>query len=215
MDSMKINTIFPTLYATKINPDHDKVKDDLVDFCYRMEKHSPQSSSWEGQKAGDCGDTGPDYYGSLLSETAGNIFQYEEMDSVKKCVEEGLDYLNEKMHFPSYEHHAYKFENAWININRKNSMHRAHSHGPSTWSGIYYIKVPKNAAPIIFTNALGEYRNHWPVCMAPQKRNEYTAGQVIHYPKEGELVMFPGWLIHNVPVHQVEEDRINVSFNVT
>ena len=47
MDSIKINTMFPTFYAIKNNSNHKKHKEDLVNFCYKMKKKKPQSETWE------------------------------------------------------------------------------------------------------------------------------------------------------------------------
>ena len=31
---------------------------------------------------------------------------------------------------------------------------------------------------------------------------------------EGDLVMFPGWLDHEVPINQSDADRVSIAFNV-
>ena len=35
--------------------------------------------------------------------------------------------------------------NMWANINPPGGMNRAHQHPNSLWSGVYYIKAPKNS----------------------------------------------------------------------
>jgi uncharacterized protein (TIGR02466 family) len=202
MDSIKINSIFPTLYASKVNPDHEKYKQSLIDFCHKYERLNPHKET----------EVHLNYYSNLLSNNPENLFQYGETKSILDFITQTLKELNEEMKFTSP--HRWDITNAWLNINRKYSMHSAHSHGHHVWSGIYYIKTSKNAAPLIFTNSLGEYRQHWPNGVEIKEANDFNAGEIKIFPKEGELIMFPSYLIHHVPQHMDEEERINIAFNV-
>ena len=80
----------------------------------------------------------------------------------------------------------------WGNIYNKGDYTVPHEHMPSPYSFTYYVKVPDGSAPLIFDD-LGET---W-------------------YPKEGDLVLFPGYVKHSVPEHTIDEDRISIAGNLT
>ena len=48
-----------------------------------------------------------------------------------------------------YDQEYYESEpvlgNMWANINPPGGMNRAHQHPNSLWSGVYYVKAPKNS----------------------------------------------------------------------
>ena len=80
----------------------------------------------------------------------------------------------------------------WGNIYNKGDYTVPHEHMPSPYSFTYYVKVPDGSAPLIFDD-LGET---W-------------------YPKEGDLVLFPGYVKHSVPEHTIDENRISIAGNLT
>ena len=45
--------------------------------------------------------------------------------------------------------------------------------------------------------------------------NEYAESQKVIMPKEGQLILFPSWMIHSVPQHLDNEDRVNIAFNIS
>jgi uncharacterized protein (TIGR02466 family) len=99
--------------------------------------------------------------------------------------------------------------NMWANINPPGGMNRAHQHPNSLWSGVYYIKAPKNC---------GHLKIDDPASMSRPKQKE---GEVparlyreTHYePIAGRLIMFPSWLMHCVDPNESNDIRISVSFN--
>ena len=102
--------------------------------------------------------------------------------------------------------------NMWANINPPKSMNRSHQHPNSLWSGVYYVKAPKNC---------GHLKVDDPRASASMIRPKQKEGQLpprlyreTHYePKDGRLIMFPSWLLHCVDPNESNEIRISVSFN--
>ena len=102
--------------------------------------------------------------------------------------------------------------NMWANINPPGGMNRAHQHPNSLWSGVYYIKAPKNS---------GHLKIDDPRSVASMTRPRQKEGQLpdrllreTHYePIAGRLIMFPGWLMHCVDPNESDDIRISVSFN--
>ena len=102
--------------------------------------------------------------------------------------------------------------NMWANINPPGGMNRSHQHPNSLWSGVYYVKAPKNC---------GHLKVDDPRKSASMIRPKQKPGQLpprlyreTHYePKDGRLIMFPSWLLHCVDPNESNEIRISVSFN--
>ena len=102
--------------------------------------------------------------------------------------------------------------NMWANINPPGGMNRAHQHPNSLWSGVYYVKAPKNS---------GQLKIDDPRASAAMYRPRQKEGPVpprlfreTHYePIAGRCIMFPSWLMHCVDPNQSNDIRISVSFN--
>jgi len=102
--------------------------------------------------------------------------------------------------------------NMWANINPPGGMNRAHQHPNSLWSGVYYIKAPKNS---------GHLKIDDPRSVASMTRPRQKEGQLpdrllretSYEPIAGRLIMFPGWLMHCVDPNESNDIRISVSFN--
>ena len=102
--------------------------------------------------------------------------------------------------------------NMWANINPPGGMNRAHQHPNSLWSGVYYIKAPKNS---------GHLKIDDPRASAAMLRPRQKEGKKplrllreTHYePVAGRCIMFPSWLMHCVDPNNSNDIRISVSFN--
>ena len=100
----------------------------------------------------------------------------------------------------------------WANINPPGAMNRAHVHPNSLWSGVYYVKAPKNS---------GHLKIDDPRAAASMSRPRQKLGaqpsrlwREAHFePITGRLIMFPAWLTHAVDPNESNENRISVSFN--
>jgi len=115
-----------------------------------------------------------------------------------------------------YEQEHYESEsflgNMWANINPPGGSNRAHQHPNSLWSGVYWIKTPKNC---------GHLKIDDPRSAAAMVRPKQKEGQLpsrlyreTHYePIAGRCIMFPSWLMHCVDPNESNDTRISVSFN--
>ena len=115
-----------------------------------------------------------------------------------------------------YEQEYYESEpflgNMWANINPPGGSNRAHQHPNSLWSGVYWIKTPKNC---------GELKIDDPRSVAsmtrPRQKDTKKPDRLwreTHYePIAGRCIMFPSWLMHCVDPNNSNDIRISVSFN--
>jgi len=70
---------------------------------------------------------------------------------------------------------------------------KVHNHWPSLWSYTYCVSACENCSPLVFPNA--------------EKPLSVT-------PKTSQMVVFPAWIKHEVPVHTCDHERIMLSGNL-
>tara|TARA_R100001460_G_scaffold9710_1_gene23131 strand:+ start:323 stop:1051 length:729 start_codon:yes stop_codon:yes gene_type:complete len=109
-------------------------------------------------------------------------------------------------------------DNMWANVNYKYSHNKNHVHPGAQWSGVYYIKTPPKCGHIWFTDPCGQRHIDMPI-MEDKIRKPVHYWREVHYePIEGRLIMFPGWLVHEVAPNMSDLTgekgwRVSVSFN--
>ena len=106
--------------------------------------------------------------------------------------------------------------NMWANINYPGAYNQTHIHPNSQWSGVYYVKVPKNSGSLWV-----EDPRPGPNIMLPRRHKSLPKAlwrMVLYPPQEGQIIMFPAWLPHGVEMNESKEKgeegwRVSVSFN--
>jgi len=106
--------------------------------------------------------------------------------------------------------------NMWANINPTYSYNKTHTHPNSMWSGVYYIKVPKNSGKLFLEDPRPGPNTHMPrrVDNLPEQLWRVCA----YEPIEGRMIFFPSWLPHGVDINMNTDKgeknwRISVSYN--
>jgi uncharacterized protein (TIGR02466 family) len=101
----------------------------------------------------------------------------------------------------------FKIDNAWVNINNKNSYNMEHTHPKSALSLVLYLKTQENCGNIVFKNPT--LVQHYPCNTSLQEFwGEYWL------PSEtGIMYIFPAYLPHYVEQNLSEEDRISIAIN--
>ena len=99
----------------------------------------------------------------------------------------------------------------WAIINKKNSYNVKHNHQNCYLSSAYYIKKPENSGDITFYDPKESKTYRFPEV---EKHTNYSAESVTIKPEEGDLLIFPSYLYHDVGVNLSDKERIVVSFNI-
>jgi len=99
-------------------------------------------------------------------------------------------------------------ENLFANINKKDSYHRMHDHYGCDYSGVIYLKTPKNSGDIFLQSP---FRSPWMTKFSVPTHQSYYK-QIT--PSPGMLLMFPSYILHHVDPNQTDEDRVSLSFNL-
>ena len=114
-----------------------------------------------------------------------------------RTVESACDFISEG--YFNCNDTNYKVSNMWAMMYEDTDWARRHSHFPSDFSGVYYVDVEPDCAPVIFENVVndGVHDNNQPLELQP---------------KNGLLALWPGILHHEVP--KTKSKRMCISFNL-
>ncbi len=103
---------------------------------------------------------------------------------------------------------------SWANVNPPNSLNKIHAHAGALLSGAYYIDVPVDSGGIRFYNPrrIFQHDTDPPPCRADIPSPDGLSRQL--FPHAGELLIFPGWLPHEVEPNRTTVTRSSISFNL-
>lgn len=96
--------------------------------------------------------------------------------------------------------------NYWTNVNHPGSRNTLHNHVKSHFSCVFYLQGT-NTGPLRMVNpanTMGECN-----FSAPFARDFYF------HPKDGDLILWPSWVPHEVETNFSTDDRINVVFDIS
>ena len=103
---------------------------------------------------------------------------------------------------------------SWANVNPPGSMNRIHTHDRALFSGVYYIHVPPDSGDLLFYNGRRLFRSdEFPPLRDPSRRDLNGLVEAV-VPQPGQLVIFPGWLPHEVELNNSKDTRYSISFNI-
>ena len=85
----------------------------------------------------------------------------------------------------------YKVSTSWGLIYKQGQSTSSHTHWPDTWSWTYCVKACEKCSPLVFSHA------------------NYLVS-----PEERQMIIFPGWLHHEVPEQPCDHERIMIAGNL-
>ena len=104
-----------------------------------------------------------------------------------------------------------RIKEMWAIINKQEDFNITHTHPNNILSSAYYVKAPKNCGDFIAENSNLAKRHLYPEI---ENKNEFNADIARIKVSEGDLLLFPAYLPHQVSKNESGEDRIVISFNV-
>ena len=102
--------------------------------------------------------------------------------------------------------------NAWFNINPKYSYNISHLHPGAHFSGVYYLRAPKDSGMLRFWRD-----NDFVHMVFGTQKLPWVAPFRTHFPIEPKkyfLTIFPANLQHEVFQNNSDENRVSISFNL-
>lgn len=100
-----------------------------------------------------------------------------------------------------------KLAHSWINLVSKDQRQDWHQHQDATISGTYYYQTSGIDGDIVFRTP-----NQF-VELELFSIGSTVGKQHAIQPKNGKIVLFPGWLSHKVELNTTDTTRISISFN--
>ncbi len=101
----------------------------------------------------------------------------------------------------------------WANVNGPGHANDVHNHPGCAWSGVYYVDVGTPIADSERSGFLFFLDPRSGAGMVEDPFKQFGRGRSFK-PMNGQLLMFPSWLMHGVNAYQGEGQRISIAFNV-
>jgi len=189
----KVTNLFPSSIHRLGIDNFDDYKDQLIEETYQEREEDPI-----GRKVSN--------YGGWQSKLI-NI-QKDKSKLLKNIITDSvlkLPILND----------VYAVVEGWKNINEPGNFNVKHNHPRSNLSGVFWIKTPKHSGNIVFESP--EIFDRYQELDSYTNEFKYDSNVYMTYyftPKEGNILIFPSNLQHEVKENKSNEDRISYSFNI-
>ena len=169
-------------------------QEELIKFCYEQKEIDP--------------------VGQVNSNRGGwhsKYFDIIEENIISKTLRTGLG----KSLFTSIDLKLGVTVSYWIMINKPNTYNTSHTHPDSHFSGVMWIKTPKNSGNLVFNNP-AEFSGYTELnsYIEEVRDNTSASGTYRYTPEHAKIISFPAALRHEVKVNESDEDRIAVSYNI-
>jgi uncharacterized protein (TIGR02466 family) len=125
--------------------------------------------------------------------------------NLKNKITQHLDFFSREIFKHDVEIYI---THSWLNYNPTKSYHNLHRHSNSVYSGAYYITVPENCPNLIFASP-----NIPMFEILPTDYNVCNSTSWEIPVKNGDLVLFPSTLMHEVSENNGGDERYTLSFN--
>ena len=143
-----------------------------------------------------------------IKQTRSNLHKKKEFEPFCRVISDVVhSVIKDIMEYD--ENYFVDFTAMWGNRQSKGTFFRSHAHPNNVFGGVFYPNEGKDFPPITFERP---FRNDFAPTVA--KSNTYNGG-ISKFPcKKDNLIVFPAWLEHNIPVNPSDEDRYSISFNI-
>jgi uncharacterized protein (TIGR02466 family) len=106
---------------------------------------------------------------------------------------------------------------AWYHLTRRGGFFAAHNHPLHSWSGVYCVShhgddPETDSGKLTFINPFATHTMYIDMATAKLKP-PYGAGHRKIRLQEGQLIIFPSWMLHEVLPYDGDDIRITVAFN--
>jgi len=200
---LEINAIKPNHSFT--NPiwifdlkNHDLINESIIKLIYSLKKSDPEGLNRSNRGGWHSYD---------------GIFENEELFPLASIIKEIIHQIlltsrvDKNIPIPSYSMTL----QGWANVSSYNHRNILHTHPRCDYSGVYYLKVPKNSGNLIIHNKIGQPSNS--VLKENDMYENINTKEII--PKEGSFVLFKSDTMHEVNINEAHDDRISIAFNTS
>ena len=192
--------------------DYDGIKDQLKSFVYDYDKSMKRPQYGDSISHG----IGPhkQRHKHNLSESYPDLFEQDNqaIQQLREFCGSSLMKVVTKLNsaYVDTDNLGVGFVDSWYHITKDRGYHDYHLHGETSWCGIFYVDI--GDADVYNSNGVNRFYS--PFTVPPLKGLEYIS-MTTHdmVPKNGKLIIFPGFLAHSALPYYGDKDRIVISFN--
>jgi len=204
MNNLKnISSLWPTFIGEFYNPEHEKIKNNLLNYFESYMKKNPSKRGGENYK---------------LYESQYNLHLEDNIDFkklIKFIADSFLNMSNEvnkeeikKLKNPCFQ---VTIVDSWFINYQKGGFVLPHAHGNCSWCCVYYVQLGKDANS---TNGSTYFQRPTPLRTQNDFGSLYNKSLILSTkPQEGKLVIWPNHLMHGSYPYSGEKNRIIVSAN--
>lgn len=191
---MKNLPLFTTTIWKSELPEFENLENKFLEEIKKFRENNPISSGYSNVN----GYESPN--GIHTIKEFSPLFDYVAMMANQAC--EDLNFIDRNIAITS----------SWVNIaDSRSSMNNYHTH-EHTFSGVFYLKVPKDSGKLCIRN--DAINPLWDGNKLIQQKTSTNASSVKIEPVEGEITLFPSYLPHSVETNLHDDERISISFNI-
>lgn len=95
--------------------------------------------------------------------------------------------------------------NYWTNINNPGAANTLHTHNKDSFAAVYYLQATGTGA-VNFLNPAN-------LTLECSNLSPFTRGVCVE-PRDGDLLVWPGWVPHEVLPNPSDRQRINIAFSI-
>jgi uncharacterized protein (TIGR02466 family) len=101
-----------------------------------------------------------------------------------------------------------QFTQSWVSHKSPGQYHTMHTHANSVVSGVYYFEDIDENSPIVFHHTVSSNNLN---TMDVPTNGPFSASLRVH---KNNIVMFPSYLNHSVPINKSNKVRKSLAFNL-
>jgi uncharacterized protein (TIGR02466 family) len=101
----------------------------------------------------------------------------------------------------------FDLKKAWLNVHHPNYPVHFHNHRQTSIAFVYYVSVDELTGGLQFLDPRSGLGWVHPDQMKQFNLHEFN-------PKNGNMILFPGWLLHSINVNKSDKNRIALAGNV-
>ena len=128
-------------------------------------------------------------------------------EKLKQVINSAVQYYLE--HDPTFKDKLSRFGSpeidSWTNVNEPGSVNKLHTHEKWNFSAVYYLQGTGTGALNLVNPA-----NTLVTCNPISPFMSTFSFE----PQDGDLIVWPSWMPHEVEVNKSSRDRINIVYNV-
>ena len=138
----------------------------------------------------------------LLSDFGKDVIKEKRFDLLSKVIDNHLENYCSELNFKKIKYNR----TSWISKFSPGDYAHVHGHADVDIAGVYYYKTNKEDGNLYFQTPNPHLESS--LCYVDQGQRWR------HFPEEGKLLLFPGWLKHGVTTNETEDTRMSISFNI-